>query len=163
MIFEALEAGSVIEYEFGTTEPIDLYVLPEEEWTLLEAQMGWDYAYAEIETMRGRGSYAVPRDATWVIVFVNYNQKDISLVYHVTAESPAVPAASAQSNLEANAPRDSKSSEDTNLAEEATSPGRRASVETERPPMVQEVMQVVPTLVAATTVAVWLGRKGKIQ
>ena len=157
IIFETLKTNSVITYEFSTTNPIDMYIITEEEWTLLEARMGWDYSYSDIETMQGHGEYTIPMDTTWVVAFVNYDQKDISLTYHVTATPPS--GSTGQSNLEANTPKDSSPSEGTSQLEEPGSSEKNTSFETESPPMVPELVHFIPTLFIATTVAVFLARK----
>lgn len=161
ILFGALKAESTITYEFQATEPLDLYILTEDEWGLLEAQMGWEYTYADIETMRGSGSYPVPTEQNWVVAFVNYGKFHVSLSYEVTVESVLSSSAiSEQTNLEANIQGES------NAAEESTQLQKEASaIETEQgtqnSPMVPEIISI-PTITIVTIIVGLQMRKKRI-
>jgi len=162
ILFGALKAGSTIKYEFQATEPLDLYILTEEEWDLLEAEMGWEYAYADIETMRGNGRYPVPSDQNWVVAFVNYGKYHINVSYDVNVESSISSLAiGEQTNLEANIQGESKFTEESNqLQEDATV--SESELETKNPILVHEFIYIIPTLAIVTIIAVLNSRKKRI-
>ncbi|MFX0211694.1 MAG: hypothetical protein ACFFDT_37300 [Candidatus Hodarchaeota archaeon] len=162
ILFGALEAGSTVTYEFQATEPLDLYILTEEEWGLLEAQMGWEYAYADMETMRGNGRYPVPSDQNWVVAFVNYGKYHISVSYDVNVESSISSSAiGEQTNQEANIQGESKFAEESNqLQEDATV--SETKLETKNPPLVHELIYIIPTLAIVTIIAVLQSRIKRI-
>jgi hypothetical protein len=162
ILYGVLEAGSTITYEFQATEPLDLYILTEEEWRLLDAEMGWEYAYADIETMRGSGIYPVPASENWVVAFVNYGKYHVSLSYDVNIESAlSSPAIGEQTNLEVNIQGESNAAEESNQLQKEAS-AIETTQGTNNSPMVPEFVHFIPTLVIVTIVAVHLSRKIRI-